>query len=409
MADVRHRPRSSARHYAGLLAPSASTATKLAFERNGGQRTLRLAAAAADRIGQRVRRPRPRMRVLTAAPGGRLRWRSAPAPPPPGAQGAVVHPIAIATCDMDPLIALGATPFPLPLHLGHECVAEVLSVGERVTTVRPGQRVVVPFQISCGSCAACRDGRTGNCSAVPPISMYGFGLAGGHWGGAYSDELAVPFADAMLVPLPEDLDPVAAASVADTVCDGYRHVAPFLPALLEGDASEPVLIVSAVTPRSRFSASCSLYAGLAARALGARRVLLADCRPHVRALAEQLGLEALHPRELRGPQARLVADISGTPAGLKLALQSTGADGLCSCAGGLHGSARIPLLELYGRNVTLRVSRSHVRTLIPDVLELMQQGRLRPERVTTVTGPLDQAPQLLREHYTGGGVKTILA
>jgi alcohol dehydrogenase len=71
----------------------------------------------------------PPMRALVALPGGRLSWRSVPTPPPPGPAGAVVRPIAIATCDMDPLIALGASPFPLPLQLGHEWVAEVLAVG----------------------------------------------------------------------------------------------------------------------------------------------------------------------------------------------------------------------------------------------------------------------------------------
>ena len=160
-------------------------------------------------------------------PGGRVDWREAPTPRSPGPDGAIVHPLAVATCDLDRMLALGRTPFPLPLHFGHECVAEVLSVGERVKTVRPGERVVVPFQISCGNGAPCRAGHTGNCASVPPVSMYGFGVGGGHWGGVISDQLAVPYADAMLVRLPEGVDPAAVASVADNVCDGYRHVGPY--------------------------------------------------------------------------------------------------------------------------------------------------------------------------------------
>ena len=50
-------------------------------------------------------------------------------------------------------------------------------------------------------------------------------------GRVIADQLAVPFADAMLVPLPDGIDVVAVASVADNVSDGYRHVAPHLPAL----------------------------------------------------------------------------------------------------------------------------------------------------------------------------------
>jgi alcohol dehydrogenase len=63
---------------------------------------------------------------------------------------------------------------------------------------------------------------------------------------------------------------------------------------------------------------------------------------------------------------------------------------------------------MYGRNATLHVGRTHVRTLMPNVLELIREGRLSPERVTTCVAPLDDAPSALREHFLGGGVKTVL-
>src|ERR1700676_5608130 len=238
-----HRPHGWLRHYAGLLAPGGAVAGRLALERNGEQRLNRLVSVIRERRRGAARAP---MRALLAAPGGRLRWREAPSPPAPGPDAAIVHPIAASTCDLDCPLALGATQLPLPLHLGHECVAEVLDVGERVETVKPGQRVIVPFQISWGSCPACRTGHTGSCVSVPPVSMYGFGLAGGHWGGAFSDRLAVPYADAMLVPRPAGIDPTAACGRADNVCDAYRHVAPHLPSLLERNADAEVLIVSAL-------------------------------------------------------------------------------------------------------------------------------------------------------------------
>src|SRR4051794_1609536 len=176
----------------------AMAAGQVALERDAALRARRLVSAARDHGEQRLRPTRRRMRALGVAPRGRLSWREVPAPPPPGPDAAVVHPIAVATCDLDRALCLGATPFALPLHLGHECVAEVLAVGEHVATVRPGQRVVVPFQISCGRCRPCQSGLSGNCISVPPLSMYGFGVGGGHWGGALSDELTVPYADAML-------------------------------------------------------------------------------------------------------------------------------------------------------------------------------------------------------------------
>jgi alcohol dehydrogenase len=397
------------RHYAGLLAPNGVAATRLGLERNRTQRLGRLADAGRDRLTARVRPTRARMRALVALPGGRLSWRSVPTPPPPGPAGAMVRPIAIATCDMDPLIALGASPFPLPLQLGHECVAEVLAVGQDVVTVHPGQRVVVPFQISCGSCPACRTGHTANCTSVPPISMYGFGLAGGHWGGALAEQLAVPYADAMLVALPDGIEPAAAASVADNVCDAHRHVAPHLPELLHRDPDASVLILGALDPRTRYSASVPLYTALIAQTLGARQVTIVDARRYARAHAHRLGLQALPPKALAGhAPAPLVVDLTTTGPGLGVALASTAPDGVCSSAGSLHRTARIPLLGSYAHNVTVHVSRVHARAVIPQVLALISAGGLRPETVTTTMAAIENAPTILREHYLAGAVKTIL-
>lgn len=403
----RNRPRGWLRHYAGMLTPDAAAAAPVVLERDNGRRLGRLASAVSDSAAQRVRSTRPRMRALVASPGARLRWRDVPTPPPPGPLGAIVHPIAIATCDLDCPLALGATQLPLPLHLGHECVAEVLAVGERVSSVRVGDRVIVPFQISCGACDPCRAGRTGSCAEVPPISMYGMGFGAGHWGGAFSDQLAVPFADAMLVALPEGIDPVAAASVADNVCDAYRHIVPHAPALLERDPEAEVLVVAAARRRTLFTASLPLYTCLIARAHGVRNVTLADARPHVREHARRLGFEALHPRALRLRRpAALVADVN-TNAGLALA--NTAPDGICSSSGGLHRGGTVPMLRMYVRNVTFHVGRTHARALMPEVLALMVDGRLRPESIPVSVASLENAPSVLREYFLSGeGIKTVL-
>jgi alcohol dehydrogenase len=400
------RPHGPLRHYAHTFAPDGLTATRHSLERDKRERLRRLSGALADRVG--AARKRPRMRALAAAPGGRLNWREVPAPPPPGPLGAVVHPIAASTCDMDCPVMLGATQIPLPLHPGHECVAEVISVGDQVMAVAPGDRVIVPFQINCGACPTCRAGHTSNCTSVPPLSMYGFGFAGGHWGGAFSDQLAVPYADAMLVALPDGIDPAAAVSVADNVCDAYRHIGPHLPGLLSSDPNASVLVLGVVKKRSLFTPSCPLYTGLIARAMGALTVCFADARPGVRAIAERLGMDAVHPRKLRGMHPfPLVADVSVD--GLRTALEATAADGVCSSSGGLRRRAEIPLLEMYIRNATLHVGRTNVRALIPDVLELMTYGGLRPELVTTTVAGFDDAPRVLQEHLRDpGSVKTVL-
>lgn len=397
------------RQLAAVANPMGPAASRVMLERDAEQRVARLRAAAADAVRERISPSRRRMRALVLGPGGHLRFRSLPAPPPPGPLGAVVAPLAIATCDMDRPIALGATPFVPPFTFGHECVAEILAVGGEVEGLRPGQRVVVPFQISCGTCSACQAGLTGNCLAVPPISMYGFGVGGGHWGGALAEELGVPFAEGMLVPLPDGVPPVVAASVADNVCDAYRHIGPHLPSMLERDLNARVLIVGALSRRSLFTASVSLYAGLIAKALGARDIRFSDARPEVRRHAEALGLRALPPEEIRHHGlAPLVVDVSANVGGLRLAIEMTAPDGLCTSSGALHARARLPTGLMFGRNITLTVARAHARSLIPHVLELITNGQLHPEQVTTATADFSDAPAALLAHMQGESTKTII-
>jgi alcohol dehydrogenase len=402
-----NRPRGALRHYAGLLGPNAAAVAPAMLERDVGARLLRLRSAGAQRARQRLRPSRPRMRALQAAPGGKLHFRDVPAPPPPGPDGAIVHPIAIATCDIDCPMAMGMLQMPLPLHLGHECVAEVVAVGERVQGARPGDRVVVPYEISCGACPQCRAGLTASCASVPPVSAFGMGLATGHWGGAYSDLLRVPYADAMLVPLPEGIDPAAAASVADNLCDAYRHIAPHLPAMLERDPHAEVLVLAAQRRNAPFGASLPLYCGLIAKALGARDVCLVDARARVREHAQRLGIKAIEPRALRRrPRAPLVVDTSVMHLGRALA--ATAPDGVCTSSGSLHRAAKVPIAAAYVRKATLHVGRTSARPLMPAVLELMRSGALTPELVISTQAPLDQAPWVLGEHFRAGGIKAVL-
>lgn len=406
---VAYRPASPLRRVAVTLSGGSRSVATVALGRDAGSRLRRLGAVAADRLSQRRRPTRAPMRALVVRGPGRLAWRSVPIPAAPGPTAALVRPIAMATCDLDRPIALGYTAFATPLHLGHECVGEVVSVGEQVRAVVAGDRVVVPFQISCGACAACRLGLTGNCRGVPPLSMFGFGVSGGLWGGVIADLLSVPYADAMLVPLPVNVTPEAAASSADTLSDAYRHVGPYVEEVQRHPDGAAVTVVGAVDRRSPFSASVPLYVGLITRALLPEAdLLIIDERPWVRDHAERLGLAAGPVRALQGRRSPLVVDSSASPVGLKLALSAVAPDGRCSCAGLLHASAKIPASLMFGRNVTLTIARSHIRLAIPPVLELLSAGSLDPTGVTTQQGPLDDAVELISAHLRGPDVKTVL-
>jgi D-arabinose 1-dehydrogenase-like Zn-dependent alcohol dehydrogenase len=148
-----------------------------------------------------------------------------------------VRPHCVATCDLDLWLVRGDVPYQGPFLFGHEGVAEVTEVGDAVSSVRPGDLVSIPFQVSCGECPTCRRGHTGNCERVERMSMYGLPL-GRSWGGFLSDSVRVPFADAMLVPVPEGVEPASIASLSDNIPDGWRTVAP----QLEDEQGAPVLI-----------------------------------------------------------------------------------------------------------------------------------------------------------------------
>lgn len=402
-----NRPHGALRHYAGMLSPNAAAVAPVLLERDLGRRLSRAGSAAGKRIRQRARPSHHRMRALQASPGAKLSFRDVPTPAPPGPQAAIVHPIAIATCDIDCPLVMGALQMPLPLHLGHECVAEVQAVGDGVQSVKPGDRVLVPYEISCGTCPPCRAGLTSSCTSVPPVSAFGMGFATGHWGGAFADLLTVPYADAMLVPLPEGMDPAAAASAADNVCDAYRHIAPHLPGILRRDPDAQVLVIGALQKKAPFGASVSLYAGLIAQALGARNICLVDARARVRDHATRIGLEAVAPRGLRRREpAPLVVDASIMDLGRALA--ATAPDGVCTSSGSLHRSTKVPIGASYVRKVTLHVGRTSARPLIPDVLELMHKGGFEPQRVISTQANLDEAPRVLREHFLAGGTKAVL-
>jgi alcohol dehydrogenase len=145
-----------------------------------------------------------------------LEWQEAPDRVITGDREAIVRPIAATTCDLDQLVIRGEAPFPGPFAIGHECVAEIVDLGDEAGALRPGQRVIVSWHISCGQCARCRAGLTAHCEEVPYGAMFGLPVAG-EWGGLFSDLVRVPFASSMLVPVPEGADHRALASAGDNL------------------------------------------------------------------------------------------------------------------------------------------------------------------------------------------------
>lgn len=326
-------------------------------------------------------------RLLLAGPGS-LRWEEVPEPEITAPDQAVVRPIAVATCDLDPAVLSGRFPLEGPYPFGHEGVAEVVAIGDGVRTVAVGDRVVVPFQISCGACPPCLRGRTGNCASHPHMSTYGLGQLGGlRWGGLWADLALVPHADAMLVPLPAGIDPAAVASASDNLPDAYRGVAPQLAA----DPGAPVLILGGPA-----AASIGLYAAGLAVALGAERVVYLDRAPDRLAVAAALGAEPVEgPPATRAGRFPIVVEAAGGPEALRAAIGATAPDGWCTSVSVQGNDVALPMFAMYTRCCTLHTGRAHARPAIPAVLDLVATGRLDPALVTDALVAWDDSPEAL--------------
>jgi threonine dehydrogenase-like Zn-dependent dehydrogenase len=333
------------------------------------------------------------MASLTFEGPDQLAWRDDPPPALDSDDSALVRPVAVATCDLDDLIVSGSSPFPPPFAIGHEGVAEVVEVGDSVAAFVPGDRVIVPYQVSCGSCDPCLAGRSGNCETVPWGSTYGFGFGETCWGGFLADLVRVPYADHMLVPLPAGIAPEAAASASDNIPDGYRAVS----MLRDEWPGAPVLVVGGAGP-----GSIGLYAVGHAIALGAERVLYVDRDERRRGIAERLGAETLAEVPERLDQAfPITVDSSLSSRGLELALRATAPDGTCTNTGIYFDSddpPRLPLFKMYVRNTTFVTGRPHVRTLIPHALDVIRAGSFDPSAVTTRVVAWADAADALVEH-----------
>lgn len=313
------------------------------------------------------------MQELTFVEPGKLEWREAPEPRLEGDGQALIRPLAVATCDLDMAVVAGKYPMPGPFAFGHECVAEVVDVGDSVGGVRPGSLVSVAFQISCGACGPCRAGRSGSCDETPRLAMYGLPI-GGNWGGFLSDVVRVPYADQMLVEIPAGVAPATAASLSDNIVDAWRTVGPPLAAA----PGAPVLICGG-------AGSIDLYAVAIAVALGAERVDYAGGRDEdARRLAAELGANVLgdeFPERLGSYP--VTVDASAQEAGLACALRSTAPDGQCTSIG-IYATpmTEVPLLEMYSKNIVFITGRPHAREAMPEALGLIASGRFDPGPVT---------------------------
>lgn len=188
-----------------------------------------------------------------------------------------------AICGSDLHMYEGRTDAEPGITFGHENMGVVEEVGSGVTSVKKGDRVVLPFNVACGFCRNCRAGKSAFCLTVnPPGAGGAYGYVGmGPYPGGQAEYLRVPFADYNCVPLPESKEHESDfALLADIFPTGYH--ATELAGVRPGDT----VAVYGAGP-------VGLMAAYSALLKGASRVFSVDKLPDRLGLAEQIGAEPI--------------------------------------------------------------------------------------------------------------------
>ncbi|HXH80643.1 MAG TPA: alcohol dehydrogenase catalytic domain-containing protein [Nocardioides sp.] len=324
--------------------------------------------------------------VVVDAVRGRPEVREVAEPTAP-AGGVVVRVMATGVCRSDWHAWAGHDEITFPHVPGHELAGVVVEVGDGVARWTVGDRVTVPFVCGCGRCAWCLGG---NAQVCLDQQQPGFT----HWG-SFAEYVALHAADTNLVAVPESVDFTTAASLGCRFATAYRALVGRA-RLLEG---EWVTVVGA--------GGVGLSTVMIACALGGR-VVAVDRNPEALAVAADLGAEHV-----------LLADSSNVPAavaaltggGSHVAVDAVGSEQTCADAilslrrRGRHvqvgllppmgGHPRVPMERVIGWELDVLGSHGMAAADYPDMLALIEQGLLEPQRLVERTIGLDEAAALL--------------
>ena len=304
--------------------------------------------------------------------------------PEPGcpADGVVVRVAATGVCRSDWHAWQGHDPVPLPHIPGHEFAGVIAEVGPLVRHRRVGERVTAPFVCGCGACEYCR---AGDAQVCPRQTQPGFTGPG-----SFAELVPVHAADLNVVPLPDAIDFVTAASLGCRFATAYRA----LTAHGKVHAGDWVAVHGC--------GGVGLSAVMIASAVGAR-VVAVDLNESALRLAKELGAEALvdgrgdpvpQILELTDGGARVSLDAVGSAAAAAASVACLRPRGRHVQVGLLLGpDARAPLpmdrviakeLEIYG-------SHGMAARDYPGLIDLVTAGTLHPERLVGSVVGLEEA------------------
>jgi threonine dehydrogenase-like Zn-dependent dehydrogenase len=347
-------------------------------------------------------------------------------------QDAIVRVTLTAICGSDLHLYDGYVPTMMRGDiLGHEFMGEVVEVGQAVKNLRPGDRVIVPFPISCGNCWYCRNGQWSLCDNSNPnawmlealqgyggAALYGYSHLYGGYAGGQAQYVRVPFADVSPLKIPESLPDEKVLFLTDILPTGWQAAEQCN--IKPGD----VVAVWGCGPVGQFAIA-------SARLLGAERVIAIDRFPERLRMAQQHSkAEVLDYSEVddvyealkemtggRGPDACIDAvgmEAHGTTIDawydrvkqamrleldrahvLRQVLHCVRKGGTVSIPGVYAGFIdKVPFGAAFGKGLTLRMGQTHVQNYTRMLLEMIEREEIDPSFIITHRVSLDEAPEM---------------
>jgi glutathione-independent formaldehyde dehydrogenase len=198
----------------------------------------------------------------------------------------ILKPVSTNICGSDQHMVRGRTTAPVGQTLGHEITGEVVETGDDVLFVKNGDICSVPFNIACGRCRMCNEGKTGVCLYVNPAragAAYGYVDMGG-WVGGQAEYVMVPFADFNLLKFPDRQQALEKildlTMLSDIFPTGYHG------AYTAGVTSGSTVYIAGAGP-------VGLAAAYSAQLLGASAVVVGDLNADRLAQARSFGCETV--------------------------------------------------------------------------------------------------------------------
>ena len=311
---------------------------------------------------------------------------------------AIIKVSAACVCGSDLWPYRGTDPIGAPTPMGHEYVGVVQQIGDQVKNIQVGDFVVGSFFASDNTCEICAAGYQSRCVHAEPIGAIG----------TQAELVRIPLADGTLVATPgqpdDDLVPSLLAA-SDVLGTGW-----FAAVAAEAGPGKTVAVVG--------DGAVGLLAVLAAKQLGAQRIIAISRHPDRQALAWEFG--ATDIIEERGDQgvtavkaltgglgAHSVIEAVGTQESMMQAIRSTRPGGHVGYVGVAH-DVQLPGDELFFSGVHLHGGPAPVRRFLPELIKLIWDRKINPGRVFDLTVPLEEAAEGYRAMDERRATKVLL-